>query len=142
VNRRPNIPLVFQRLIPGLPIAGGAGCPGSARYRLDRLDGNVALFAKGDRGLKVCGIGWVIRAEPVPGHEHGIEVEALEAAPMHCRHRPAVSRHADKSDQPLLACLQHRFQRPAGRERLLPLIRMGERVELQKVDVVGAKPLE
>ena len=61
---------------------------------------------------------------------------------MHRRDRPAVSRHADKSDQPLRARLQHRIQCPAGRERLLPVIRMDERMELQKIDAIGAQPLE
>jgi hypothetical protein len=45
VDRRANIRLVLQGLIPCLSVAGGAGCPGSARQRLDRLDGNVALRA-------------------------------------------------------------------------------------------------
>jgi hypothetical protein len=31
---------------------------------------------------------------------------------------------------------------PRGREGLLPLVGMDERVELQEVDVVGAQPLE
>ena len=61
---------------------------------------------------------------------------------MHRRHGPAMARHADEPDQTLRARLLHRVQRAAGRERLLPLVRMSECVQLHKVDVVGAQPLE
>src|SRR2546430_13070917 len=48
--------------------------------------------------------------------QHGVEVEAREAAPVHRGDRPAVTGHADEAREPLLAGLDESLQR-ASRDR-------------------------
>ena len=61
---------------------------------------------------------------------------------MHRGDGPAVAGDADEADQALLARLARGIQRAARRQRLLPLVRMAQRVELQEVDPIGAQALE
>lgn len=102
--------------------ASSLGLPAVAsclRANADRLNGDVALLANVDDGPEVGDIGLAMRGEPVSRHAYGIEVQALEAAPVH-RHRSAVSSHANQSGQSFLPRLQHGVQRGAGREPLEP----------------------
>ena len=61
---------------------------------------------------------------------------------MHGGDRPAVAGDPDEADQALITRLARRVERAAGRERLLPFVGVAQRVQLQKVDPVGAQPLE
>ena len=54
----------------------------------------------------------------------------------------AMPRHANPLDQTLLARQQRRIQRAAGAQSLVPLDRIGERVDLPQVDMVDLEPVE
>ena len=61
---------------------------------------------------------------------------------MHGGDRPAVAGDPDEPREPLRARLDERLQRAARPHRLVPVVRMPERVELDQVDVVDAQALE
>src|SRR5204863_9080249 len=54
----------------------------------------------------------------------------------------AVAGHADEARQSLLAGLERRLERASRPERLLPVVGVTERVQLDQVDLVDAQPLE
>ena len=58
------------------------------------------------------------------------------------RDRDPVAGHADEPDEPLVARLERGFERAAGAQRRLPLVRLDQVVELDQVDVVDPQPLE
>ena len=142
MDRLANARFVFQRLVPGCMVADGAGRPGAACQALDGLDGDVPLGAERGRGFEVRCVGSMLRGVPVPRHQHGIEIEPREAAAMHRGDRPAVAGDADEVCQPKLARLHRRVQSAAGRERLIPFVRVDKGMQLDQVDMVGAQPIE
>src|SRR2546430_13301331 len=73
--------------------------------------------------------------------QHGVEVEAREAAPVHRGDRPAVTGHADEAREPLLAGLDESLQ-PASRPHgLIPIVRGAQRAELDQADAGDPPPL-
>ena len=72
----------------------------------------------------------------VEGQQNRIEGMALQRVAVHPRHRDAVPGNADVARQPLLARPDQRLERAAGAQRLAPLLRFGEAVQLDEVHLV------
>ena len=120
----------------------GVGGPGAAGDRLDDLHRDVPLPADAQHLLEVPPVALLSGHEEVVRQQHGVEVEACEAPPVHGGDGPAVTGHADEAREPLPTSLDQRFERAAGPHGLIPVVGMSQGVELDQVDVVDAQPLE
>ena len=73
------------------------------------------------------------------------EITALvrcETAPVHGGDGPTVACDTDEARQALLARLDRRLERAPRPHRLVPVVRMPERMELDQIDVIDAQPVE
>src|SRR4030095_13946488 len=84
----------------------------------------------------------VLSHEEVVRQEHGVEVEASQAAPVHGGDGPAMAGHADEARQALLARLDQSLQRAARAHGLVPVARVPKRVQLDHIHVVYPQPVE
>ena len=136
-----DVGLLGQRLVPG---RGGvlAALPRLAGEALDRLQRDVALLADGRELVVGLGVARVLHLHVVVRAQHGVEGEAPEAAQVHPRDAQAVAGDADEAHQPLVARLDAGLQRAAGAERDVPLDHVAQVVELDRVDVVDAEPVQ
>src|SRR5262245_60584524 len=141
VNRPVDVGLRLERLVPGgvCPIGGG---PRPARDGFDDLDGDVAISADVEHLLEDLPVALVLGHEEVVRQQHGVEVEAGKASLVHGGDRPAVAGHADEADESLGASFHGGLQRAARTHGLVPVVGVAERVKLDQVDAVDAKPLE
>ena len=132
---------VGERLVPG---RGGLrpAFPRRERDGLDRLHRDAALRAHLRERLELLGVALILQLADVVRQEHGVEREALEAAPVHRGDREAVAGDADEADEALLARLDGGLERAVRRQRDLPVDHVDEVVELDQVDVVDAEPVE
>ena len=92
--------------------------------------------------MDVGGVGRVLHEDVTVGEQDRVEVEAGEAAEVHRRDPQAVAGHPDEAHQTLLTGFDQGFERPARPHRHLPLIRLGQVVELDQVDLVDLQPLQ
>ena len=136
-----DVRLLFERLVPGA-VGPLTRCPWTARERLDDLDGHIPFPADSEHLLEGFTIALVLRHEEVVRQEHRVEIEPRQTAPVHGRDGPAVTGHADEANQPLLARLDDCLQRAARTHRLVPVVRMPERVQLDQVDLIDTQPFE
>src|SRR5712664_1582796 len=141
VHRPVDVRLFLERLVPRGVGAVGRG-PRPARDGLDDLDRDVALAADREHLLEAPPVALVLRHEEVVRQQHRVEVEAREAPAVRGGDGPAVARHADEPREALRARLDRRLERAAGPQRLVPVVRVAERVELDQVHVVHAEPVE
>ena len=141
MRREVDVGLLAQRLVPR---GGGRGAavPASRREALDRLQRDVALLADLGERLERLRVARVLHLGIVVRAEHRVEREALEAAPVHLGDREPVAGHADEAHEPFLARLDRGLEGAVGAERRLPLDHVHEVVQLDRVDVVDAEPVE
>jgi len=109
---------------------------------LDGLNGDVPFGTGGLQGIEVVGVIAALHGQEVVGEQDGVEVEPLEAATMGGRDLAAVAGDADPADKALLSRLDGCFNDAARAQRLVPLNRVGEVVELPQVDVVHAESVQ
>src|SRR5207247_10051961 len=131
----------LERLIPR-GVSAGSGGPRPARDGLDDLNRDVPLPADAQHFLEVPPVAVLLSHEEIVGQQHGVEVEAREAPPVHRGDRPAVTGHADVAREPFLTGLDERLERAAGAHGLIPVVGLTEGVQLDQIDVVDAQPLE
>ena len=112
--------LVGQRLVPGRR-GVLAALPRRAGEALDRLQRDAALGTEHGQLVERLRVARVLHLHEVVRAQHGVEVEALQAALVHLRDAEAVAGDADEADQALLARLDARLQRAARAERDVPL---------------------
>ena len=136
-----DVALLGERLVPRRRRVLAA-LPRRSREALDRLQRDVALGARPRQLLERLRVARVLHLHVVVRAQHAVEAEPLEAARVHLRDREPVAGDADERDQALAAGLDRRLQRAAGAERDVPLDHVDEVVELDRVDVVDAEPLE
>ncbi len=136
-----DIAWLGEGLIPGRRRALAAH-PGTVGDRLDRLDGDVALGAGRLEGVEVLGEVAVLHRDVVEGQQHGVEVEADQAAAVRSRDLSAVAGDADRPHEALLAGFDGSVDHAARAQCGVPLDRVGEVVHLPEVDVVAAQPLQ
>src|SRR5437870_2815882 len=141
VNCPVDVGPLLERLVPRRVRPRGRG-PGPASDRLDDLDRDVPLSAETQHLLEVSPVALLLGHEKVVRQQHGVEVEAREAAPVHRGDRPAVTGHPDEAREPLLAGLDESLQRASRPHDLIPVVGVAQGVELDQVDVVDAQPLE
>src|SRR3989441_7272855 len=113
VHRAVDVRLLLERLVPCRVRPGGRG-PGAAGDGLDDLNRDVPLPADAQHLLEVSPVELLLGHEEVVGQQHGVEVEACEAPPVHGGDGPAVTGHADEAREPLLTSLDQRLERAGG----------------------------
>ena len=92
--------------------------------------------------LERLGVPRVLHLHVVVGGEDGVEGEALQAAPVHLRHRQPVAGDADEPHQALLPRLDGRLQGAVRAQRGVPLDDVDQVVQLDRVDPVDAEPVQ
>src|SRR5687767_4530195 len=137
-----DVALLAERLVPGGRTGRALALPRTEGDALDRLDGDAPLCAEREERLGVGRVRGVAQLRPVVGKEHAVEWEPLQASPVLRGSGGAVAGDPDEADETGIARLDRRPQRSVRAHRDLPLGRIDEVVELEKIDVVDAEALE
>src|SRR5437870_1051701 len=116
--------------------------PGAVSDRLDGLNRAILLLARRLERIEVLRVVARLDRREVVRQQDRVEVESLQAAAMGGRDLRAVARDADEPHETFLARLDGRVDSPAGAERVIPLDRIGQIVQLPQVNMVDLHTLE
>ena len=92
--------------------------------------------------MEISGVLSVLHWRENEGQQHGIELESLQAAQMDIRCGEAVTGNADETRQSLFAGLDQGLQGATRSKCYIPVTRIDEVVQLDKVHAVDPQPLK